>query len=253
MAGKTIRFLDDEEWPSSCLGFDLPLDRETTALCVIDMQNYCIDPAGDLVHSLKVHDEGLFASYRRRVELALDQTRALVAEFRRLGRRVIFTRHGSLLPDGSDLIERRRSREQVALAASERKSGHLAAAGTPGHQIDPRLEPLPGELVLDKNTSSAFNSTGIELLLRNMKVETLVVAGIASDMCVFTTALDAADRGFHVVIAEDACTTIDPGSREAAMLMFRRVWGLTIPTGAIVDWAAGRRELTRRPAAPASV
>ena len=89
MAGKTIRFLDDEEWPSSCLGFDLPLDRETTALCVIDMQNYCIDPAGDLVHSLKVHDEGLFASYRRRVELALDQTRTLVGEFRRLGRRVI--------------------------------------------------------------------------------------------------------------------------------------------------------------------
>ena len=246
MAGKMIRFLDDEEWPAACLGFDLPLDREMTALCVIDMQNYCVDPDGELVHLLKLHDVALFESYRRRVDFALAHTRKLLSEFRRLGRRVIFTRHGSLLPDGSDLIERRRSREQIALTASDHQSGHLAAVGTPGHRIDPRLQPRAGELVLDKNTSSAFNSTGIELLLRNMKIDTLVVAGIASDMCVFTTALDAADRGFHVMIAEDACTTIDPGSHEAAMLMFRRVWGLALSTQEILDWLSGKRELTRQ-------
>ena len=236
MPGKTIRFLDDDQWPNSCLGFNLSLDQEKTALCVIDMQNYCIAPTGALVHSLKLHDPELFDAYRGRVEKALDQTQALLSEFRRLGRRVIFTRHGSLLPDGSDLAERRRSREQTALAASRGQSGHLAATGTPDHQIDTRLEPRPGELLLDKNTSSAFHSTGIDLHLRNMKIETLVIAGIASDMCVFTTALDAADRGFHVIIAEDACTTIDTGSHEAAMLMFRRVWGFTMGTQEVLSW-----------------
>ena len=120
MPGKTIRFLDDDQWPNSCLGFDLSLDREKTVLCVIDMQNYCIAPTGPLVRSLKLHDPELFDAYRGRVEKALDQTQALLSEFRRLGRRVIFTRHGSLLPDGSDLAERRRSREQTALAASRR-------------------------------------------------------------------------------------------------------------------------------------
>lgn len=239
MPGRTIRFLDDQQWPNSCLSFDLSLDRDKTAFCVIDMQNYCIDPAGDLVHSLKLHDAELCQSYRTRVENALDHTRELLSEFRDLGRRVIFTRHGSLLPDGSDLAERRRSREQVARSASNQQSGHLAAAGTSGHQIDVRLDPRPGELVLDKNTSSAFNSTGLELHLRNMNIQTLVLAGIASDMCVFTTALDAADRGFHVIIAEDASTTIDPGSHEAAMLMFRRVWGLTMPTREILSWLSG--------------
>ena len=69
-----------------------------------------------------------------------------------------------------------------------------------------------------------------------MKIETLVIAGIASDMCVFMTALDAADRGFHVIIADDACTTIDPGSHEAAMLMFRRVWGITKSTSEVLSW-----------------
>ena len=149
---------------------------------------------------------------------------------------MIFTRHGNLLPDGSDLAERRRSREQAALTASRGQSGHLAAAGTADHQIDTRLEPRPGELVLDKNTSSAFHSTGLDLHLRNMKIETLVIAGIASDMCVFTTSLDAADRGFHVIIADDACTTIDPGSHEAAMLMFRRVWGITMGAREVLSW-----------------
>ena len=236
MPSKTIRFLDDDQWPNSCLDFDLSLDQEKTALCVTDMQNYCIAPTGALVHSLKLHDPELFDAYRGRVEKALDQTQALLSEFRRLGRRVIFTRHGSLLPDGSDLAERRRSRERTALAASHGQSGHLAATGTPDHQIDTRLEPRPGELLLDKNTSSAFHSTGIDLHLRNMKIETLVIAGIASDMCVFTTALDAADRGFHVIIAEDACTTIDAGSHEAAMLMFRRVWGFTMGTQEVLSW-----------------
>lgn len=236
MPGKIIRFLDDEQWPSSCLSFDLALDQEKTALCVIDMQNYCIAPSGALVHSLKVHDPELFDKYRKRVEKVVDQTGALLSEFRRLGRRVIFTRHGSLLPDGSDLAERRRSREQAALNASRGQSGHLATAGTADHQIDTRLDPRPGEFVLDKNTSSAFHSTGLDLHLRNMKIETLVIAGIASDMCVFTTALDAADRGFHVIIVDDACTTIDPGSHEAAMLMFRRVWGITMSTGEVLSW-----------------
>ena len=236
MPGKTIRFLDDEQWPSSCLSFDLTLDQEKTALCVIDMQNYCMAPDGSLVHSLKLHDPQLSDKYRSRVEKVVDHTQALLAEFRRLGRRVIFTRHGNLLPDGSDLAERRRSREQVALAASRGQSGHMAAAGTADHQIDSRLGPLPGELVLDKNTSSAFHSTGLDLHLRNMKIETLLIAGIASDMCVFTTALDAADRGFHVAIVDDACTTIDPGSHEAAMLMFRRVWGTTMSTGEVLSW-----------------
>ena len=69
-----------------------------------------------------------------------------------------------------------------------------------------------------------------------MKIETLLIAGIASDMCVFTTALDAADRGFHVAIVEDACTTIDPGSHEAAMLTFRRVWGTTMDTRDVLSW-----------------
>ena len=73
--------------------------------------------------------------------------------------------------------------------------------------------------------SSAFNSTGIEWLLRNMDVTTLVVAGVATDMCVETTARDAADRGFDVIVVEDATMTYYEHHHRAALSGFARVFG----------------------------
>ena len=111
----------------------------------------------------------------------------------------------------------------------------MAVVGDRGHAIIPRLRSKPNELVLDKNTGSAFNSTGIDFHLRNMGVTTLAVTGIATDMCVMVTSLDAADRGWNVFIVSDACTTVDNGSHEAALLNFRRVFGKTPQTREIVE------------------
>ncbi len=89
-------------------------------------------------------------------------------------------------------------------------------------------------MVIDKNTSSAFNSTGIEWMLRNMGIETLVVAGMATDMCVETTSRDAADRGFSVIIAEDASATFFPDHHRAALSGFARVFGQVWTSGDVV-------------------
>ena len=74
--------------------------------------------------------------------------------------------------------------------------------------------------------------------LRNMQVETLVLVGVASDQCVLATAIDAADRGFHVILATDAVANIDPGSAEATQILFGRVWGYVMTTDAILHWLA---------------
>ena len=158
--------------------------------------------------------------------------RRLLEGFRAAGRRVVFTRHGPLLADGSDMIARRRRRDVDAVASTGAPA--LWHRGTFEHEVIAALAPAAGELVIDKNTSSAFNSTGFEWLLRNLEVETLVLAGMATDMCVETTARDAADRGFNVIVVEDATATFFEHHHRAALSGFARVFGQVWDTARVL-------------------
>ena len=214
-------------WPA------LEVDWERSALLVIDMQNYGCNPTVGLGPMLTERHPRTAAYYLPRLtETVIPNVTRLVSAFRDAGREVVFTRHGPLLEDGRDMIERRRRRDVDAIAATDVPA--LWHRGTFEHELIEQLQPLPGELVVDKNTSSAFNSTGIEWLLRNMGIETLVVVGMATDMCVETTARDAADRGFDVVIVEDATATFFEHHHRAALSGFARVFGQVWRTDEVI-------------------
>ena len=233
---KQITILDDMEWPTSGFSFELPIRPESTALGVIDAQRYALDGDGHLAHTVRKHDPELQRGFEERAEVMIANIQQLLAAFRAEKRRVFFTRHGAQTPDGADLIVRRRGRESAALEATDEASGHLSAKGDLAYEIDSRVVPQPGELVLDKNTSSAFHTTPVDLYLRNMQIQTIVLTGQAADQCVLATAIDAADRGFHVIIATDACANLDPGSAEATQILFGRVWGYVMTTAEILTW-----------------
>ena len=234
MPGKHITLLDDDQWPAKGFDFELPIGRESVALGVIDVQRYCIDPESDLACVVKGQNPELFEDYSVRVQEMISNIQKLQSTFREATRKVFFTRHGAQTDDGSDLILRRRRREKVARESSD--AGHMPRNGDLGYEVLDAVAPRDGELVFDKNTSSAFHSTPIDVFLRNMEIDTLVLAGVAADMCVLTTALDAADRGFHVIIASDACATFDAGSAEATQILFGRVFGYVMQTEEIIGW-----------------
>ena len=246
MPGKSIAFLDDEQWPEEAFGFELPIRSETTALGIIDVQHYCTDPESDMAHTVQRHNAALFEDYSRRVEQMLANILRLLDCFRSSRNRVFFTRHGAQLPDGSDMILRRKGREDSAHQSTDDASWHMPVLGSPGCEILEALAPEKGEMILDKNTSSAFHSTPIDLYLRNMGIETIVLTGLAADMCVNVTALDAADRGFHVIVASDATATIDPGSAEAVQILFGRVYGYVMKTEDILRWMGTGEVPSRR-------
>jgi nicotinamidase-related amidase len=205
-------------WP------DFDVDWKRAALLVIDMQNYGCNPETGLLPMLSRRYPEIARYYLPRVtQTAVPNARRLLEGFRAARCRVVYTRHGPLLADGSDMIARRRRRDVESLAATGTPA--LWHRGTFEHEVIAALAPRAGELVIDKNTSSAFNSTGIEGLLRNLEVETLVLAGMATDMCVETTARDAADRGFNVIVAEDATATFFEHHHRAALSGFARVFG----------------------------
>jgi nicotinamidase-related amidase len=79
----------------------------------------------------------------------------------------------------------------------------------------------PPAEVIDKPAYSAFFQTDLDTFLREKRIETLVLTGAETDVCVLATALAAVDRGFRVVIVEDAiCSSSDAG-HDALMTMYR--------------------------------
>jgi nicotinamidase-related amidase len=78
------------------------------------------------------------------------------------------------------------------------------------------LAPLADELVLPKSSSSPFNSTNLDYLLRNIGITELVVAGLLTDQCIDHTVKDAADRGYTVT-----CCEANYGGYQAIMRDFR--------------------------------
>ena len=215
--------------PETFAGWHMPwpqfeVDWKRAALLVIDMQNYGCNPEAGLGPMLSERHPEIAGYYLPRVtNTVVPNAQRLLEAFRAADRRIVFTRHGPLLADGSDMVARRRRRDRESLASTGTPA--LWHRGTFEHEVVAALEPAPGELVIDKNTSSAFSSTGIEWLLRNMNVETLVLVGMATDMCVETTARDAADRGFNVIVVEDATATFFERHHRAALSGFARVFG----------------------------
>lgn len=78
-----------------------------------------------------------------------------------------------------------------------------AIKGTHGAQVIPELEPGEKDFQVDKRTYSGFFETGLDQLLRSMSVQTVVLCGLHTNMCVRHTAAGAFFRGYDIIIAED--------------------------------------------------
>jgi nicotinamidase-related amidase len=81
--------------------------------------------------------------------------------------------------------------------------------GTAGWEIHPRIFPDNDDLLIDKSSPDAFEGTSLSDHLRELGIETLVVSGMQSEMCVRATSLEARERGFGVILVEDAHTTFN--------------------------------------------
>ena len=208
-------------WPIPWPAFGVEWTR--AALIVIDYQNYSSNPEVGLAKMFVEKYPHIAEYYIPRItDVTIPNTRRLIDVFGAAGREVIYTRHGALLPDGRDMILRRRRRDVDAVKMTDRP--HMWSRDSFEHQIVDQLAPLPDNLVIDKNASSPFNGSAIDQLLRNMNIDTLVVTGMATEMCVETTSRDAADRGYNVIVVEDAVATFYEEHHRAALSALARVF-----------------------------
>ncbi|WP_363799074.1 cysteine hydrolase family protein [Lysobacter firmicutimachus] len=127
-----------------------------------------------------------YAPWGRRNNPAMEANgRRLLAAWRETARPLIHVRHDSILPD------------------STLHPSH------PGNGFRDGFEPRVGEPLVTKSVNAAFIGTDLDLRLRRLAVDTVVLFGVSTDMCVSTTARVAANLGYRVLLVGDACFCFD--------------------------------------------
>lgn len=211
----------------------IALDAARTALVVVDMQRYFTQPAFPFTQVFEKLSPGSSTGYLKRVrETVIPSIQKLLSCFRSLGAPIAFTAVGTEAGDGRELPCWLRSFDDLGLATLGQRV--WPPVGDASWEIDALLKPLPGEVVLNKLSAGTFATTGLEQRLRHQGVDSVVVTGVSTDVCVATTAREAADRGFRTIIVSDACTTFSQQMHQASLDTFNIAFGWVRATDEIV-------------------
>jgi nicotinamidase-related amidase len=194
----------------------------TTALVIVDAQHFTCDPAcglGKLAQERRLIPA--VAGYFTRVRNAIPNIAQLLEAGRPSNLLIAYVRTAAQTVDGRDLAPR------------VRDLGVFPVIGSREAEILPELTPRPGEVVLNKPAAGACTGTGLDELLRNAGITTVVLTGISYDGAIEGTVRSLTDRGYGVVLVPDACATFDVHLQE-------RLWNMetgiinVLPTSDIV-------------------
>ena len=179
---------------------DRPVVPGRAALLVVDAQNGTLGPE-DATRRPEFH-----AAATGRV---VPNLRRLIGACRAARVEVVYTVIENLTADGRDR------------SLDYKLSGFFFAKGSWEARVLAEIAPEGDEIVLAKTSSSVFNSTNLDYVLRNVGIEDLFVAGFMTDQCIDHTVKDGADRGYYVTCVHDACMAETEARHRAALDCFR--------------------------------
>jgi nicotinamidase-related amidase len=205
------------------------IDLDRTALVIIDMQRDFLQPGGF---------GAALGNDVSRLQMAVAPCQDVLAAARRAGLLVIHTREGHR-PDLSDAPPLKVERGDPAMRiGAPGPMGRILIRGEPGHDIIPELYPIAGEPVIDKPGKGAFYQTELELMLHNRAINTLLVCGVTTEVCVNTTVREANDRGFRCIVLADCCGSYFAEFHEMGLAMIKA-------QGGIFGWVAASKPLLK--------
>lgn len=165
---------------------------QKTALLLIDLQNEGGTSAID------------------RMEQILQNSATLVEKCREQDIPILFTRH----------INRG---DAIGLANKEplNKDGEplYYHDQTDAIEVSDIIKPKPQDIIIDKYRYSGFYESSLDLMLKSLGAEHLIIGGVLTDVCVLSTVMDAYYRDYRVSLVEDMCGTTTEGAHMAAVLM----------------------------------
>jgi nicotinamidase-related amidase len=154
-------------------------------------------------------------------DLAFSRARGLIAEAEAMARRIAALKRRAAAAGVpviylNDNFGRWQSNFQQTVA-------HCTARSSPGHRLSRRLRPLARDYFVLKPRHSGFFGTTLEVLLAALRVERLILTGIAGNICVLFTAHDAYMRGFKLFIPADCVVSNTSEENEQALAHARSI------------------------------
>jgi ureidoacrylate peracid hydrolase len=208
----------------------LTIDLARTALVVVDMQNDFCHPDGWLAGI------GVDVTPARAPIPVLQQ---LLPRLRAHGVPVVWVAWGNRsdqanLPPGVRHVYDPAGRD-VGIGSTTNAAGSpVLQAGSWAAALVDELSVEPADIEIAKYRMSGFVDTCLDSTLRNLRVDTLLFAGVNADQCVLATVMDAANIGYDVVMLEDACATTSPGyCWDATVYNVRQCFGFTTTSDAL--------------------
>jgi nicotinamidase-related amidase len=190
---------------------------DRTAVVIIDMQRDFLEPGG--FGETLGNDVSLLAK-------AIKPIKALLERARQKGVLVIHTREGHR-PDLSDAPRAKVERGAPSMRIGAKgPMGRILVRGEPGHDIIAELYPKEGEPVVDKPGKGAFFATDLHAMLANRGIESLIVCGVTTEVCVHTTVREANDRGYRCIVPSDCCGSYFPEFHEMGLRMIKAQGGI---------------------------
>jgi ureidoacrylate peracid hydrolase len=174
------------------------VDPGHTALLVVDVQN-------DFCH----RDGGLAqgGGDMTAIERAIGKLDDTIRQARKANIPVIFLR----------IVQSPETNSEAWESLEPEEGPRLVVAGSWGADYYAPIGPADGDLEIVKHRHSGFVATSLDLALRSMGIKTVVLGGVASNVCVEATARDAADYDYYVVVLSDASGAVRDELHEAAL------------------------------------
>jgi len=210
------------------------IDR--SALIIVDMQNDFLHPDGSFGHISRQHPE--FNIDMPFLAGTIPNVRRLADAFRAAGRPVVYLAH-VLKPDYSDAAF---PYWRVGIEPGRGNQTHCVE-GTWGAQIIDELKPRDGEhLVIKKGFGGFAPSTPLDTILRNVGVNTCVVTGVTTCVCVSTTVRGGVEHNYRMILVSDSVAEVSRQAHDAELQTMARLFADVRSTDEVI----GALESSRR-------
>ena len=210
----------------------ITIDLARTGIIIIDMQNdFC-------------HPDGWLASIGVDITPArapIAPLNALLPALRAIDIPVIWVNWGTR-PDRLNLSPALRhvydpTGHGPGLGDQLPRTGYpVLQAGSWSSRVVDELSPPDGDIHVAKHRMSGFWDTPLDSILRNLRLDTVLFAGVNLDQCVLHTLADANFLGYDTILVEDCAATTNPDfCREATLLNIRQIFGFTVTSAAMLE------------------